>query len=89
MLLLLLKADTLPQGHQMLLLSAVRSSDEQTLPGAGKQPKTGNAVGAWSSREDKPTRGHVDWLSITQLAPKREEIRKGRPEQCMAEHFQG
>lgn len=48
MLLLLLKADMLSQGHQMLPLSSVYSSDvtKRHVPGAGMWPKTGNAMGA-------------------------------------------
>lgn len=73
MLLLLLKADTLPQGHQMLLLSAVCSSDEQARAwgweAAQDRECHGSLEGLRSSREDKPTTGHKDWLSITQLAP--------------------
>lgn len=82
MLLLLLKADTLPQGHQMLLLlSAVYSSDEQARAwgweAAQGRECHGSPEGLLSSCEDKPTTGHKDWLSITQPAPKREEIKKG------------
>lgn len=77
----------------MLLLSAVYSSDKQARAWGWETAQDGechrNLEGLLSSREDKPTTGHKDWLSITQLAPKKEEIKKGRPEQCMAEHFKG
>lgn len=91
MLLLLLKADMLSQGHQMLLLSSVYSSDEQACAwgweAAQDGERNGSLEGALSSHEDKTTRGHIDWLSVTQLAPKREEIKKGRPGQCTVKHF--
>lgn len=85
MLLLLLKADTLPQGHQMLLLSAVYSSDEQARAwgweAAQDRECHGSLEGLLSSHGNKPSIGHKDWLSVTQPAPEREEIKKGRPEQ--------
>lgn len=77
----------------MLLLSAVYSSDEQARAwgweAAQGRECHGSLEGLLSSCEDKPTTGHKDWLSITQPALKREEIEKGRPEQCMAERFKG
>lgn len=42
-LLLLLKADMLSQGHQMLLLSSVYSSDEQACAGGWEAAQDGNA----------------------------------------------
>ena len=49
--------------------------------------RNGSLEGALSSHENKITTGRIDWFSITQLAPKREEIKKDRPEQCTVENF--
>lgn len=75
----------------MLPLSLVYSSDKQACAWSWEVVHdgegSGSLEGALSSHEHRTTRGHIDWLSVTQCAPERGGIKKGRPEQCTAEHF--